>query len=81
MKARFDGTQGNGYKQLPTYVLLHDSLQNHFGMIEEAGRLMRKLSVYFPVLNQDILDELKEIKRRVDGLIVMFEAFEQEDGE
>ena len=77
MKARLDGTQGNGYQPLSTYGRLHDALQNHFGTIEEAGRSMRKLSVYFPVLNPDILDELKETRRRVDGLIGMFETFEQ----
>lgn len=77
MSKQFDGTQGNGYQPLPTYGRLHDSLQNHFGMIEEAGRSMRKYSVYFPAMNPDILDELKAIKRRVEGLIVMFETFEQ----
>lgn len=41
MKAQFDGTQDNGYQPLPTYKRLHDSLQNHFGMIEEAGRTNR----------------------------------------
>ena len=29
MKARLDGTQGNGYQPLPNYGRLHDSLQNH----------------------------------------------------
>ena len=79
MKAQLDGTQGNGYQPLPSYGRLHDSLQNHFGMIEEAGRSMRKLSLLFPVMNQDILDELKEVKRRVDKLIIAFETLEQDD--
>lgn len=68
MKAQLDGTQGNGYQPLPTYGRLHDSLQNHFGMIEESGRSMR--------MNQDILAELREIQRRVNGLIIAFETLE-----
>jgi len=81
MNKQFDGTQGNGYQPLPTYGRLHDSLQNHFGMIEEAGRSMRKYSVYFPAMNSFILSELKEIKRRVDKLITAFETLEQDEGE
>lgn len=73
---KYDGTQGNGYQPLPNYGRLHDSLQNHFGGIEESGRSMRKLSLYFPAMNTDILDELKEMKRRVDKLIAAFETLE-----
>ena len=76
MKAQLDGTQGNGYQPLPSYGRLHDSLQNHFGTIEESGRSMRRYSVYFPAMNQDILAELKEIQRRVNGLIIAFETLE-----
>jgi len=79
MNKQFDGTQGNGYQPLPTYGQLHDSLQDHFGRIEESGRVMRKLSLFFPVMNTDILDELKEVKRRVDKLITAFETIEQDD--
>ena len=55
---KYDGTQWNGYQPLPSYGRLHDSLQNHFGTIEESGRSMR--------MNQDILAELREIQRRVN---------------
>lgn len=64
---------------MPTYVRLHNALQDHFGRIEESGRVMRKLSLYFPVMNGDILDELKTLKRRVDKLITAFETIEQDD--
>lgn len=40
---------------------------------------MCKLSLYFPVMNGDILDELKTLKRRVDKLIIAFETLEQDD--
>lgn len=73
---KYDGTQGNGYQPLPNYGRLHASLQNHFGKIEEAGCSMRRYSVYFPATNQDILAELKEIQRRVNGLIIAFETLE-----
>lgn len=63
------------------YGRLHDSLQNQFGTIEESGRSMRRYSVYFPAMNQDILAELKEIQRRVNGLIIAFETLEQTTGE
>jgi len=60
------------------YAHIHDSLQNHFGSIEESCRSMRKLSLYFPVMNGEILDELNEVKHRVDGLIIAFESLEYE---
>lgn len=46
----------------------HNSLQDHFGRIEESGRVMRKLSLYFPVMNADILDELKEVNGYLHGI-------------
>lgn len=64
---------------MTNYGKLHNSLQDHFGRIEESGRSMRKLSLLFPVMNQDILDELKTLKRRVDKLITAFETIEQDD--
>lgn len=54
-----------------------DVLQNSFGRIEESGRLLCKLSLYFPVMNSEILEELKESKRRIERLIAAFEFLEK----